>query len=70
MLSKKYLGDTLELKTMKARKGSVWLNATSDITHLVSICSPNFTSAIESKGIATYVQSNLHLNKYTLLPSL
>lgn len=55
---------------MKARKERVWLNSTSDITDVVNICSLNFTSAIEVKGISTYIHINLHLNNYTILPSL
>lgn len=70
MLFQKYLGDILKLKHMKARKERVWLNATSDIANLVSICFPNFTSVIEVKGIATYTRIHLHLNNFTILPSL
>lgn len=55
---------------MKARKERIRLNATSDVTNLVSICSPDLTSAIEAKGIATYVDINLNLNNFTILPSL
>jgi len=54
---------------MKAKKERAQLIATSDITNLVSIFSPNFTSVIEEKGIATYIHINLHFKNFTILPS-
>lgn len=70
MSSQKNLGDILDLKHMKARKERVWLNSASDITHLGSLCSPDFTSAIEASRLATYIHIVFNLNNSAILYSL